>query len=455
MNHLLDKTNQIAQKYLSTHNNEKIQVSEDNVQRLSALDFELQNQQVNADEVIEKLNSLVSPATMKMTSSKFFGFVIGGSYPVTIASNWLTTVWDQNTGLEKTTPATAAVEKISARWMLDILGLPKQSATAFVTGATVANFTALAAARNLVFKNAGWDVESDGLIGAPNLNIIISEESHPTVYKSLAMLGLGRNRVTKVKTDEQGRISMKYFPEIQDNSIIITQAGNINSGACDPISEICDLATNKNAWVHVDGAFGLWAKASKKHQHLLQGYEKADSWATDAHKWLNVPYDSGLAFVKHEHALKAAMAITASYLPTENAGRNPSDYTPELSRKARGVDIYAVLHHLGKSGVEELVNRCCACAKQFADGFKKAGFEVMNEVVLNQVVVNFGSEHANLAIMDAVQKEGTCWVGQTHWKDITAMRISVCNYQTNSTDVEQSLAVILSIADEYFNKQQK
>jgi len=449
MKELLNKTTDIARKYLKQMNQEKIQVSDENRQRLSALDFELQDHQVDDQEVIEKLNNLVSPATMKMTSSKFFGFVIGGSYPVSIASNWLTTVWDQNSGLEKTTPATAAVEKISSRWMLDILGLPKQSATAFVTGATVANFTALAAARNQVFKKAGWDVESDGLIGAPDLHIIISEESHPTVYKSLAMLGLGRNRVTKVKTDDQGRISMKHFPEVKDNTIIITQAGNINSGACDPISKICDLAAKKNTWVHVDGAFGLWAKASKKHKYLLEGYEKADSWATDAHKWLNVPYDSGLAFVKHEHALKAAMAITASYLPSENAGRNPSDYTPELSRKARGIDIYAVLHHLGKSGVEELVNRCCECAQQFADGFSRAGFEVMNYVVLNQVVVNFGSENANLAIMDAVQKEGTCWVGQTHWKGITAMRISVCNWQTNQKDVEDSLSIILSIAKEH------
>jgi len=452
VSNLLNKTNEIAQEYLATMNHENIQVSDENRQRLSGLDFDLQNQQVNAEDVIKRLNGLVSPATMKMTSSKFFGFVIGGCYPVSIASNWLTTVWDQNSGLEKTTPATAAVEKISARWMLDILGLPKQSATAFVTGATVANFTALAAARNLVFKNAGWDVESDGLIGAPDLHIIISEESHPTVYKSLAMLGLGRNRVTKVKTDEQGAISMEHFPEIQDNTIIITQAGNINSGACDPISEICDLAAKKNTWVHVDGAFGLWAKASKKHQHLLNGYEKADSWATDAHKWLNVPYDSGLAFVKHEHALKAAMAITASYLPTENAGRNPSDYTPELSRKARGMDIYAVLHHLGKSGVEELVDRCCDCAQQFAKGFSEAGYEVMNDVVLNQVVINFGSEQANLAIMDAVQKEGTCWVGQTHWRGITAMRISVSNWQTDSQDVDQSLAVILSVAHDYLVK---
>lgn len=449
MSRLFEKTKNYAEIFLRNMNHEKIQVSDENRGKLKALDFELQNNSVDEEEVIDQLNALISPATMKMTSSKFFGFVIGGSYPVSIASNWLTTVWDQNSGLEATTPATAKVEEISAKWMLKILGLPAQSATAFVTGATVANFTALAAARNKVFKNAGWDVEADGLIGAPELQIIISEESHPTVYKSLAMLGLGRSCVTKVKTDDQGRIDLKHFPAIKDNSIIITQAGNINSGACDPIGDICDLAKSKNSWVHVDGAFGLWARASATHKYLLDGVEKADSWATDAHKWLNVPYDSGLAFVKHEHALKAAMAITASYLPTENAGRNPSDYTPELSRRARGIDIYAVLHHLGVSGVEALIDRCCACAKQFADGFTEAGYEVMNDVLLNQVVINFGSDKINLAILDEVQKEGTCWAGQTIWKDRTAMRISVSNWQTDAQDVRQSLDVILAIAKKH------
>lgn len=452
MSDLLNKAKEYAEAYLNKMNNEKIQVGDEARQNLSNLDFDLQSESVDEIEVIERMNKYIEPATMKMTSSKFFGFVIGGSYPVSVASNWMSTAWDQNTGLELTTPATAAVESVSSKWLLKILGLPKDSATAFVTGATVANFTALAAARNHVFKTAGWDVEADGLIGAPDLQIIISEESHPTVYKSLAMLGLGRNRVTKVKTDSQGRMDLSTFPEVKENSIVITQAGNINSGACDPIAEICDLVKNKNSWVHVDGAFGLWAKASSQHKYLLEGVEKADSWATDAHKWLNVPYDSGLAFVKHKHALKAAMAITASYLPTENAGRNPSDYTPELSRRARGVDIYAVLHHLGTSGVEELVNRCCACAKQFAEGFVAAGYKVMNDVVLNQVVVDFGSEELNLKILDAVQKEGTCWVGQTIWKGITAMRISVSNWQTNSQDVDESLNVILRIAEEIKGK---
>ncbi|TDR18347.1 pyridoxal phosphate-dependent decarboxylase family protein [Marinicella litoralis] len=446
MTELYKQAFQYATEFLQSANELPIQVSEDARRNLKYLDVDLPKHGMDSVKVIETMNQWVTPATMKMGSPRFFGFVIGGAYPVSVAANWLGTAWDQNTGLEKTTPAVAMLEKVSARWMLDLLGLPQQSATAFVTGATVANFTALAAARNQVFTTAGWDVEADGLIGAPELHIIISEESHPTVYKSLAMLGLGRNRVIKVPTDDQGRMDMEQFPEIKDNTIIITQAGNINSGAFDPIGQICQLAHTKNAWVHVDGAFGLWAMASRKLKHLGAGLELADSWATDAHKWLNVPYDSGLAFVKNEHALKAAMAITASYLPTENAGRNPSDYTPELSRRARGIDVYAVLRHLGSSGVEALINRCCDCAKYFADLLRGAEFEVMNEVVLNQVVVCFGSEKLNLEIMDQVQKDGTCWVGQTIWKDRLAMRISVCNWQTDSAAVDESFSIINKIA---------
>ncbi len=446
MSELYQSAFNYATEFLGYANDSPIQVGDEAREGLKHLDIALPCAGTAALTVIDELNQWFSPATMKMGSPRFFGFVIGGSYPVSVASNWLGTAWDQNTGLEKTTPAAAMLEKVSARWMLNILGLPKESATAFVTGATVANFTALAAARNQVFKQAGWDVESDGLIGAPEVQIIISEDSHPTVYKSLGMLGFGRNRVTKAVVDEQGRIDMTQFPQIEDNAIIITQAGNINSGAFDPIGEISKLAESKKAWVHVDGAFGLWAQASPEYKHLSKGIELADSWATDAHKWLNVPYDSGLAFVKNKHALKAAMAITASYLPSENAERNPSDYTPELSRRARGIDVYAVLRYLGTDGVAELIERCCACAKRFGELFIAAGYEVMNEVVLNQVVVCFGSEEVNLKIMDVIQKEGTTWIGQTMWHGRLAARISVSNWQTDFAAVDESFEVINKVA---------
>ena len=452
MTELYSQAFKYATDFLNQANELPIQVSDQARNDLVNLAVPLPERGLDSMQVINELNTWVTPATMKMGSPRFFGFVIGGAYPVSVASNWLSVAWDQNTGLEKTTPAVAVLEKISAAWMLKLLNLPEQSATAFVTGATVANFTALAAARNQVFSQAGWDVESNGLIGAPALQIIVSEESHPTVYKSLAMLGLGRERVIKVATDEQGRMKLSSMPQIEDNAIIITQAGNINSGAVDPVGEICDLVKGQNVWVHVDGAFGLWALASPEKKHLALGVEKADSWATDAHKWLNVPYDSGLAFVKNKNALKAAMAITASYLPTENADRNPSDYTPELSRKARGVDIYAVLRHLGSQGVAELIDRCCACACRFATELSAAGYEIMNDVVLNQVVVSFGSDDVNLKILDDIQKEGTCWVGQTFWKGRLAMRISVCNWQTDFEAVDRSLTVIKQLAARVLSK---
>ena len=338
------------------------------------------------------------------------------------------------------------LERVAMTWMLDLFGLPEDAGAAFVTGATVANFTALAAARNKVFRDVGWNVEADGLIGAPDITIIVSAETHPTVFKSLGMLGFGRNRVVKAAVDEQGRIDAAKFPAIAGPTIICTQAGNVNTGAFDPVDEICALAKPKGAWVHVDGAFGLWAAASPDKAHLCSGFAAADSWATDAHKWLNVPYDSGIAFVRDAAALKAAMSIEAEYLITETAFRNPSDYTPELSRRARGVDVWAALKSLGKTGVAEMIDRCCSNARRFAEKLDKAGYEILNDVVLNQVLVSFGDDATNRRVIDLIQEDGTCWCGVTVWQGKTAMRISVCNWATTADDVDMSLEAILRIA---------
>ncbi len=399
------------------------------------------------EDVIALLDSVGSPATVMMTSPRYFGFVIGGSLPVTVASNWLTTAWDQNVGMHEITRATSTLERVAMDWMLDLFGLPADAAASFVTGATVANFTALAAARNRVFSDIGWNVEADGLIGAPPVTVIVSEETHPTVFKSLGLLGFGRNRVVRAPVDTQGRIDIGRFPAIDGPTIICTQAGNVNTGAFDPVRDICALAKPKGAWVHVDGAFGLWAAASPDRAYLCSGFELADSWATDAHKWLNVPYDSGVAFVRDAAALKSAMAITAEYLMTDTEFRNPSDFTPELSRRARGVDIWAALKSLGRSGVAEMIDRCCGNARRFAARLDEAGFEVLNDVVLNQVLVSFGDDAMNRTIIDEIQEEGTCWCGVTVWQDKTAMRISVCNWATSENDVERSLDAIISIAN--------
>jgi glutamate/tyrosine decarboxylase-like PLP-dependent enzyme len=398
------------------------------------------------EEVIELLDTIGSPATMAMAGGRFFGFVIGSSLPVTVASNWLSAAWDQNVVMHSVTPATATLEQIAIRWLVELLGLPETTGAGFVTGATVANFTALAAARHRVFDDVGWNVEADGLIGAPPVTLIVGDEAHPTLFKSLGMLGLGRDRVVRIPTDDQGRMISADLPDINGPTIVCTQAGNINSGAFDPVGEICDAVKPHGAWVHVDGAFGLWAAASTRLADLADGIARADSWATDAHKWLNVPYDSGIAFVRDPADLASAMAITADYLLTDTEERNPSDFTPELSRRGRGVDVWAALRSLGRNGVEELVDRCCSHARRFAEGLRDAGYEVLNDVVLNQVAVAFGDDAKTRKVIEAIQSDGTCWCGPTVWKNRAAMRISVCSWATTAEDVEVSLRAMIDIA---------
>ncbi|MDH3337427.1 MAG: pyridoxal-dependent decarboxylase [Gammaproteobacteria bacterium] len=397
-------------------------------------------------EVLAMLDEIGSPASVAMAGPRFFGFVIGGSLPVTVATNWLSTAWDQNVVMREVTPATATLEQVALNWLTELFGLPAGTGGGFVTGATVANLTALAAARHRVFADAGWNVESDGLIGAPAVSLIVSEEAHPTLFKSLGMLGLGRDRVVRVPTDNQGRMIAARLPAIDGPTIVCTQAGNINTGAIDPIGEICDALNGSGAWVHVDGAFGLWAAVSQTRRSLTDGMQNADSWATDAHKWLNVPYDSGIAFVRNAADLASAMAITADYLPTETEHRNPSDYTPELSRRGRGIDIWAALRSLGRNGVEKLVDGCCEHARRFAAGFSAAGFDVLNDVVLNQVLVTFGDDAKTREVIDAIQRDGTCWCGATVWQGKTAMRISVSSWATTEEDVEKSLRAMIPIA---------
>ena len=424
----------------------RVSASADAVSDVDAFLEELADEGVPDEEVLAQLDEFGTPATIAMAGPRFFGFVIGGSYPVTVATNWLTTAWDQNVGMQEVTPAAAMLEYVSLSWMRSLFGLPDTTAAAFVTGATVANFSSLAAARHRVYADIGWNVEADGLIDAPPVTVVIGAEAHPTLIKSLGLLGLGRERVVRIPTDGQGRMRASQLPEIDGPTIVCTQAGNVNTGAFDPIGDICERVRSRGAWVHVDGAFGLWAAASAQKRHLVEGIEDADSWATDAHKWLNVPYDSGIAFVRDEHALKAAMSITADYLMLGSEHRNPSDFTPELSRRARGVDIWAALKSLGRNGVADLVDGCCRHARRFAEGFAKAGYEVLNDVVLNQVLVSFGDDATNRRIIADIQEDGTCWCGVTVWQGRTAMRISVSNWATTAEDVDRSLDAMLAIA---------
>lgn len=446
MKDLLGRTLGHALSYLDSLATRPVAPDPKGVEGLKAFDVPLQDEPSDPVSVINQLDALGRPATMAMPGPRFFGFVIGGSLPAALAANWLASAWDQNTGLYNSTPATSFIEEVALKWLIDLLGLPAQSAGAFVSGTSVAHLTALAAARHGVLAKAGWDVESDGLYGAPPVTVVIGQEAHPTLYKALGIIGFGRKRVVAIPSDNQGRMLVSKIPKISGPAIVCAQAGNVNTGAFDSINDICDVARDSGAWVHVDGAFGLWARVAPSRAHLVEGVERADSWSTDGHKWLNVPYDSGIAFVRDPNALRAAMSISAEYLPHESEHRNPSDFTPELSRRARGVDIWAALKSLGRSGVTEMVERHCRQARRFAEGLSSAGYEILNDVVLNQVLVSFGSPEKTERIIAGIQADGTCWCGGTVWQGKTAMRISVISWNTTDEDVELSLAAMIRVA---------
>jgi glutamate/tyrosine decarboxylase-like PLP-dependent enzyme len=446
MHALLSDAASRAVRYLEGIEARSVAPSAAAIAHLQTLNAALPPGPTDAEETLRLLDEIGSPATLASAGPRFFGFVIGGALPVALAANWLASAWDQNSALYRATPGTAMIEQVALRWLLDVLRLPPECGGAFVTGATVANLCALAAARHRVLKRVGWNVESDGLLGAPSITVIVGAEAHPSVTKSLGILGLGRNRVVKVPTDGQGRVRIDALPPISGPTIVCVQAGNVNTGAFDPIQEICERAQAAGAWVHVDGAFGLWAAAAPSRAWLFAGIANADSWATDAHKWLNVPYDSGLAFVRDAEALRAAMAMTAEYLPTESEFRNPADFVPELSRRARGVDVWAALRTLGRTGLAELIERNCAQARRFAQKLSDAGFTILNEVVLNQVLVTFGDAERTRQVIDAIQRDGTCWAGVTVWQGRTAMRISVSSWATTNRDVERSADAMIRIA---------
>jgi len=439
MRDLLDDAARRAARYLDGLATRRVAPTDEAIAALAEFDQPLPQEPQAPAETLRQLDTIGSPATMAMASGRFFGFVIGGALPVTVASNWLATAWDQNAGLHAPAPAAAVLERVALGWVLDMLGLPATSGGAFVTGATMANFSALAAARHAVLARAGWHVEADGLFGAPPITVVVGDEAHPTLLKALGMLGLGRSRVVRVPVDGQGRMRAERLPALSGPAIVCAQAGNVNTGAFDPFEAIVGEAHARDAWVHVDGAFGLWAAASPALAAPAAGMARADSWATDAHKWLNVPYDSGLALVRDGQALRAAMAVSADYLPTEGEARNPCDYTPELSRRARGVDVWAALRTLGRSGLADMLERCCRHAKRFARELEAGGATVLNDVVLNQVLVSFGDAATTRRVIAEVQRDGTCWCGPTVWQGKTAMRISVCSWATTDDDVTRSL----------------
>lgn len=409
-------------------------------------------------QVVAELARAADPGLVASAGPRYFGFVVGGSVPAAVGADWLTSAWDQNAGIYVLSPAAAVVEEIAAGWVLELLGLPKSASVGFVTGCQMANFTCLAAARHAVLRGAGWDVEERGLYGAPEIDVVVGAEAHVTIFTALRMLGLGASRVITVPADGQGRMRADALKDALARgsrpTIVCAQAGNVNTGACDPFDAIADLTRTRKAWLHVDGAFGLWAAATPAYRALVAGVARADSWATDAHKWLNVPYGSGLAIVADSAAHRAAFTANAAYLEkAQDQRRDPEDWTPEFSRRARGFPLYAALRSLGRTGVTAMIDRACAIARRMAERLGAApGVTVLNDVVLNQVLVRFTSPGGGDAdaftrsVVEGVQREGTCWLGGTTWQGRAAMRISVSNWATTPADADRSVDAILRVA---------
>jgi glutamate/tyrosine decarboxylase-like PLP-dependent enzyme len=445
MRDLLTDASTRAVRYVSGIGNRRMTPRPEDIARLSALGGPMPEEPCDPQAVLALLDDVGSPATVASTGGRYFGFVTGATLPAALAANWIAGAWDQNAAMRVMSPVAAALEDITLGWLREALGLPPSTGVGFVTGATMANFTCLAAARHMLLERAGWNVEENGLFGAPPLTVVVSDEVHVSVLKALAMLGLGRTRVTRLATDDQGRIKSDSLPEFDERTIVCIQAGNVNTGAFDPAAQICSRAHRHGAWVHVDGAFGLWAAAAPRRVHLMAGFADADSWATDCHKWLNVPYDSGLAFVRDPQHLRSAMTVSAAYLQASDS-REPYQYAPEASRRARAIEIWAALRSLGRRGMADMVERNCGLAARFAGQLRTAGYSILNDVILNQVLVSFGDAAATKRVISELQNEGTCWCGGTEWHGQTAMRISVSGWATTEEDVDQSVAAVLRVA---------
>ena len=450
---VLDTAARLAVQYLSGLGERPVGATATIDELRARLGGGLPEEGIPAQIVLEDLAASADAGLVASAGGRFFGFVLGGSIPAALGADWLASAWDQNAGLYVSAPAAAVCEEVAGEWLRQLFGLPEGVSVAFVTGGQMANFTCLAAARHALYRRAGWDVEVDGIAGAPPLRIIASRQRHVTIDRALRFLGLGTSHIEVVDADDQGRMRVESLRECLDARpgdtpvLVCAQVGNVNSGAFDAIDRIADVLEGGSAWLHVDGAFGLWAAACPSLRRLTTGLERADSWAVDAHKWLNVPYDSGLAFVADPASHRAAMSVHADYLQQaeQGAARDGVDWHPEFSRRARGFAVYAALRALGRSGLVDMIERTCALARHAAERIRASGeAEVLNEVVLNQVLVRFGppDERTNETIR-AAQSDGTCWVGGTLWQGRPSMRISVSNWRTTQDDIEASVDAIL------------
>ncbi len=443
---LLNDASERARRYLAGLAGRPVVPEQAALEALSSFDELLPESPGDPMATLALLDEVGSPATVASAGGRYFGFVIGGSLPVAVAANWLAAVWDQNAALPVMSPVAARLHEVVNGWLLDLLGLPLGTAAVFVTGSAMANTAALAAARDQQLARWGWDVQRKGLFGAPELTVVIGEAAHTTLVRALGVVGLGRERVVRVPADDQGRMRADCLPaHVTGPTVICAQAGEVNTGAFDPFPEIVAWAAERDAWVHVDGAFGLWALSDPSRAHLTAGVSGAHSWAVDAHKWLNVPYDCGICLVRRPEDLRRSFAAAAAYLPSD-VDFEASHHTPQASQRARQIEVWAVLRTLGRQGVADLVRRACDHAQRMAAALRAGGLEVLNDVVLNQVVVRGSADELTVALVDAVQGDGTCWCGPTTWKERPAMRVSISGWATTHDDIERSARVIIATA---------
>lgn len=441
---LLAKAGQYAESYIDSLPGGRVSPSDEAVANLSVFDEAMPQGPGKAEEILAMLDKYGSPAVSAQTGSRYFGFVTGGITPLGLACRWLMDAWDLNACLYVMAPLNGKLEDVCEKWMAELMNFPKDTAMGFVSGSSMAILCGIAAARHALLKRKGWDMNAKGLYGAPKIRVIIGADAHAAVWRAMATLGLGKDNAEVVPVDAQGRMRADKMPKLDDSCLVLVQAGNVSSGAFDPMDEICDLARAAGAWVHVDGAFGLWAEASEELRHLTKGMNKADSWSTDAHKTLNISYDCGLIFCRDRHALLEALHTSASYLIASDK-RDSMLYSPEMSRRARAMEVWAVLKYFGKQGVAGLVEQLCSRARLFAEELKKAGFTICNEVVFNQVLVQCESDEKTDAVLAAVQNSGKLWCGGAVWEGKRAMRVSVSNWRTTEEDVRECVKVFASV----------
>ncbi len=440
---LYDRALECSKDYLDSVDNRRVYPSEEALDQLVKFEESMPENPGDALEILNQLHTYGSPATVATTGNRYFGFVIGSQFPAAVAAKWLSDSWDQCPGLYVISPIVSHLEEICEKWMTELIGFPSDTAMGLVGGTSTATFCGLAAGRNKLLKQMGWDLHEQGLVGSPKLRIVLGEQAHATVFKALSLLGFGKKNLEIVPTDSQGRIDPNQIPHLDQNTLLILQSGNVNSGAFDPLDVICEKAQKAKAWVHVDGAFGLWAAASENKKHLVKGLELADSWSIDGHKTLNTPYDCGMIFCRDREALVSAMQAGGSYI-LYGENRDPMLYTPEMSRRSRSVELWATLKTLGRKGVEALVDGLCANAVYFGEQLKNAGFRILNDIVFNQVLVACDAPELTLETNKLIQLEGECWCGGAIWKGEPVIRVSVCSWKTEFSDIDKAVSSFVS-----------